>query len=308
MQVKIFLRRIGLRQYLSAFHAYGVDGRVLCLLDKEDYDNMKIFNKVHIRKIKVELAKIFMPKDKIYKSDMHEYRRETIKRIKAQEAAAIIIQKYFRRFAARKEVKLRLGLLLTQKNLEAMESALLAMGAWYTDREDIPSKQLVLRDTDDDVMASGNAKKTTADFLQNIRFPPIKTFGKRQDYLSTSGWGRRQPNGSWLPLLAAAPANTKTKPFTGDAHPTRIFSDRLSERGYDNRRLCAFHGHKTIKLEDTIEHREIAVQTVAPRTKKAAANFDELSLAGGSQVSTFSYHSDLKKNSVELNPLLDVLL
>lgn len=277
------------------------------MLDKEDFDNMKIYNKVHIRKIKVELAKIFVPKDKLYKSDIHEYRREIIKRMKAQEKAAIIIQKYFRRFSARKELNLRRGLQLTQKNLEAVESALTAMGAWYTDREDIPSKQLVLRDCHElvgGVDVNANVNSRSYELLQSVRFPPIKSFGKRQDYLSASGWGRRLPSGTWLPLVAAA----SDRCFQGDVHPTRVFSDRLHETGYDNRRICAFRGQQLVKLEDTIERREIAQQVATPKVRKLKeASVDDLSLAN-TNASTFSYHSDLKKNSVELNPLLDVLL
>jgi hypothetical protein len=319
-RVRLFLRRIGMKQYLVPFGAYGVDGKVLPLLDKEDFDNMKIFNKVHIRKIKVELAKIFQPKDKLYKSDMHEFRRETIKRIKAQEKAAVIIQKYFRRFAARREMNLRYGLLITQRNLEAMEAALLAMGAWYTDRPDIPSKQLIVHSSDDLVNEASSATtgnkeakkriKSSFEFLETIKFPPIKTFGQRQDYLSVNGWGRRDATGKWLPLVAA----TKHT-FKGDAHPTRLFTDRLHESGYDNRRLCKFKGQAPIKLEDSVEYRKM-VPVVQAANKKLntgkkdkGGSVDDLSVANGSMVSTFSYHSSMAHNaSVELNPCLDVLL
>ena len=44
-QVTLFLRRIGLKRFVDIFKAYGVDGKALLLLDPEDFENMKIFNK-----------------------------------------------------------------------------------------------------------------------------------------------------------------------------------------------------------------------------------------------------------------------
>jgi hypothetical protein len=52
-QVSLFLRRIGLKQYVIIFRNYGVDGRALILLDEEDFENLYITNRVHIRKIQV---------------------------------------------------------------------------------------------------------------------------------------------------------------------------------------------------------------------------------------------------------------
>jgi hypothetical protein len=52
-QVSLFLRRIGLKQYVTIFRNYGVDGRALILLDEEDFENLYITNRVHIRKIQV---------------------------------------------------------------------------------------------------------------------------------------------------------------------------------------------------------------------------------------------------------------
>ena len=47
-QVTLFLRRLGLKQYIQKFNEYGVIGRTLLLLDEEDYTNMEIINKIHI--------------------------------------------------------------------------------------------------------------------------------------------------------------------------------------------------------------------------------------------------------------------
>lgn len=53
LQVSLFLRRIGLKQYVQIFRNYNVNGKTLILLDEEDYENLYITNRVHIRKIQV---------------------------------------------------------------------------------------------------------------------------------------------------------------------------------------------------------------------------------------------------------------
>lgn len=58
-RVSLFLRRIGLKQYVKPLANYGVDGRSLALLDDEDFDNLEIWNRVHRRKIQYEVKRIF---------------------------------------------------------------------------------------------------------------------------------------------------------------------------------------------------------------------------------------------------------
>ena len=58
-RVSLFLRRLGLKQYVQVFYNYGVDGHTMILLDGEDYENLEVFNKVHIRKIQVEIMRIW---------------------------------------------------------------------------------------------------------------------------------------------------------------------------------------------------------------------------------------------------------
>ena len=48
----MFLRRIGLKAFTQQFWEYGVNGRALVLLDGEDYENMGVFSKISIKKIK----------------------------------------------------------------------------------------------------------------------------------------------------------------------------------------------------------------------------------------------------------------
>ena len=299
VQVRLFFRRIGLKQYLGSITSYDCDGRALCLLDKEDFDNMGITNKVHIRKIKVEIEKIYVPMERIHKSELHEYRRERIKRLKMTELAAIVIQKYFRRFSAQRELHLRRELRKTELGLLEVQAALKAMGTWYTERKDVPSNTYYIPDSDK--LAIGHVMSETQEkFLQSIKFPPIKTFGKRQDYLSTEGWGRRDTKGNWLPLIAA-----KQRGFLGDAHPTRVFTNKLADTGYDNRRLASFYGARKIRLEDSIKKRVVAVQKVPTHVETSK---DDDSLAPSVEPSVFSYHSENQQQIVELDPNLDVLL
>jgi hypothetical protein len=73
--VCLFFRRIGLSRYLKCIRDYGVDGRVLCNLDDEDYENMDIKNKIHIRKIKLELMRFYdFKRNRVLMSDAHAKR------------------------------------------------------------------------------------------------------------------------------------------------------------------------------------------------------------------------------------------
>lgn len=101
-QVVVFLRRIGLKQYANKFRDYYVDGYTFVLLDYEDYENMDILNRVHIRKIQVEIAKIFDVSTMTSGlGELHQLRRERIRKAKMFAAGATLIQAVFRGYRAR---------------------------------------------------------------------------------------------------------------------------------------------------------------------------------------------------------------
>jgi hypothetical protein len=219
------MRRIGLGQYLDTFRSYEVDGKALVLLDGEDYENLQITNRVHIRKIQVEIDKIWRSTVRHeVMSQAHAERRERIRRQKMFHAAAVLIQKNFRMYCAKNEVFMRRELRrIKQAELERLR-LIASRNKWYTELDDLPAKK----------QTSGYVEK------DGLRLPPIKNFGRHQDYLSVVGWGRRGDGtkGEWKPTpLAVADKN-----FLGDTALSSIFTDKLHVKGYDSKRLKRFQG------------------------------------------------------------------
>lgn len=91
-KVLVFLRRMGLKQYVKNFVEYEVDGRALVLLDDEDFDNMEIENKIHRKKIKLEVERIFTLKNAAAMARDHEIRRERIRKQKLFWLSALTLQ------------------------------------------------------------------------------------------------------------------------------------------------------------------------------------------------------------------------
>lgn len=222
-RVSIFLRRLGLKQYVQTMKDYGVDGNTLYLLDDEDFVNLEIHNRIHIRRIRVELDRIFTPTRPIIMSRDHETRREKIRRHKMFTAAAILVQTQFRRFKAQKDVTLMREVRRIRRAEARLQSKIKATDIWWTEHANLPSKKMA-------VLPSYSST--------GVRLPPIKTFGRRRDYLSYRGWGRRgnDLNGTWTP----SPAALIDPSFMGDSHPTLVFSEKLNQSGYDDKRRRIF--------------------------------------------------------------------
>lgn len=204
--------------------SYQVDGNALVLLDDEDYENMGILNRVAIRKIRVEIEKIFRPVRPIVMSEEHEARREKIRRHKMFMAAAVKIQTQFRRFRALQELKMRKEIRRLKKMEERMNKRIDKANVWWTESAAMLAKS-----------KSGTEIQLSS---TGIKLPPIKTFGRRRDFLSYRGWGHRGNDlkGTWTP----SPASILDKNFMGDTHPTLIFSEKLHTKGYDEKRLKVF--------------------------------------------------------------------
>lgn len=266
LQVSIFLRRIGLKQYVDTMKSYGVDGNALVLLDNEDFDNLGITNRLHIRKIRVEIDRIFDVKlqRKVVMSEAHEMRREKIRRQKMFHMAATKIQAQFRRYAAEKEV----ALLREMKRISIVEQfrqkIIEANSTWWTEKKTLPSRKF------SQLPSIGS---------NGVKLPPIKSFGRSRDHLSHRGWVHRVEtyqqykslqdinnsgtdydrfmfaqyrgdfevkssdlghrfggNPTWVPTLAA-----QLDPnFQGESTPSLIFSEKLYRSGYDAKRMDRF--------------------------------------------------------------------
>jgi hypothetical protein len=191
------------------------------LLDDEDYDNMSITNRLHIKKIRVEIDRIYTPHKKIVMGEEHLARREKIRRHKMFLAAAILIQRQFRRFAAKKQYSMLQEIERIKQAEIDLEERIRKSGFWWTEYKSLHSKK-------------SNAL-TTIISSSGLKLPPIKDFGRRRDFLSASGWGRRGDDlkGTWVPTQAAV----IDKSFMGDVHPTLIYTEKLRINGYDKRRM-----------------------------------------------------------------------
>lgn len=272
-QVSVFMRRIGLKQYLKNFDEYGVDGYTFVLLDYEDYENMDIFNRVHIRKIQVEIAKIYkMEGTGSNLREAHQARREKIRKSKMFSAGAVLIQSIFRGYRVRKEVALVREIERVRQAENHRLQLVIERGSWWMER-DLP-----------------------------VHLPPIKDYGRKRDHLTTQGWGHYEGNNfvHTFPELELkkkledakkvsmsqkiTKIATKKESFSSssfgagndnlpepplppitlkelkknvavmallnpddpaeDCHPTRIFTDRLARNGYDRRRKQKFKNEK----------------------------------------------------------------
>ena len=224
-RVSLFLRRIGLKQYVQIFRNYSVNGKALILLDEEDYENLYVLNRVHIRKIQVEIKRIYKATGPaLHISDDHAARREKIRRQKMYHAAAIMAQKHFRMFSAKCRVAVLREVQRIRQEEESTRIKILNSNIWYTDNEDLP-----VRKTE---VALGFVEK------DGLKLPPIKTFGRSRDFLSHQGWGRRGNTLSkeWTPTAAAV----MDKNFVGDSHFSKIYIDKLHINGYDEKRMEIF--------------------------------------------------------------------
>lgn len=172
-------------------------------------------NKVHRRKILVEIAKIYKPDKRVTISAAHQERRDGIRKKKLFHESAIKCQTYFRMYKAKKELYLLSELKRIAASKIKYAEELKKNGVWWTNRNDIPSKKMVITDNPFDTITS---------FL-----PPIKQFGRKRDHLTSVGWGKFQ-NGEYL-----------TSDGT-DAHPTQICTLRLLKSGYDKRRFAKLQG------------------------------------------------------------------
>jgi hypothetical protein len=187
----------------------------LVVLDLEDYGQMGILNKVHIKKITVELAKIYKFSEDDHNLDNKEHliRRERIRKAKMYSTSALTVQRYYRGYLTRRELRYAAEVERVTKFETERRAAMQRDSTWWMERH-VP-----------------------------YELPPIKTFGKRRDHLACKGWGRYE-NGKWIALKLEK---------HNDYHPTRVFTEKLHDTHYDERRANKFKGLKpTITM--AIEH------------------------------------------------------
>ena len=261
-EVVVFMRRIGLKQYIKGMYEYGIDGKTLTLLDDEDFENLNIFNKVHRRKIQVEIERRIGVVKKERVSEEHLMRKEKIRKIKLFNLAAAAIQGRYRIYLAKKEVWLRKEMIRLQRQRQEIEAEVAKNGVWWPNREDIPSKDMLLfsnlnlaqfyREKAEEEFRKGIVKpprpKQLLDVLRNTHdtaylLPAInmKEFGRRRVHMTASGgWGTFLPKLGFKSFDLSAGLNMQN--FAGQDNFTKQCSMRLKKKGHDKRRLRTFLG------------------------------------------------------------------
>lgn len=159
-------------------------------------------------------------------------RREDIRKVKLFNITSTKIQTQFRMYRARQELYMLRELKRLGIAEENMKGEIKRMGIWWTNRHDIPSKKLYMNEKGESV---------TGESISSL-LPPLKTFGRKRDHLTSIGWGRRDGWARWLGLSSSLEID--------DSHPTQFFTKKLFKKGYDNRRIQRYKGLTVQALYD----------------------------------------------------------
>eukprot|EP01041_Mallomonas_annulata_P002585 gene2585-5057_t len=205
-EVVLFLRRLGLKRYVTAVLKYGIDGSTLLVLEPEDYLIIGVESTIHVKKIMLALEQIYPSKARDLIGVPYYIRREKIRKHGMFEAASTCIQRHYRGYLGRKHaLYVRETVRLVVKS-KVRTDMITAGSEWYTDQ----------------IRKLGS----------NANLPvKRKVFGRYREHLSVQGYGSFKEEG-WV-------AATDT---VSDDNPTRKMTERLARSGYDDRRLRLFVG------------------------------------------------------------------
>lgn len=238
-QVCIFIRRLGYKQYAEDIKHFKVDGRTLLLLDTADFANINIKDIIHIRKIQVEIDKLWPPWLRESINSLHLVRREKLKRQNELEAATVVIQRVYRGHRGRidaeqtREVR-RVSALKKQFDHETAASSV-----WW------------LSTIEHQTHATYQAPKHPIGTFKpppEIKLPPLKVFGRKRTHFSCDGWGQHEGAKGWVPVQ---------DPNYTDQHITTQFTNNLKKTGYDRRRGELKESTRTLKFKKREPPKEI---------------------------------------------------
>jgi hypothetical protein len=278
--VKMFLRRIGLKRYALALYDYGIDGKALLLLDDEDYDNLNIFNKIHRVKIRVEIKKRYPVEFKERVSEEMTMRREAIRKFKLFTMASNHIQAVFRGYLARKVVWLKKELIRTAEFQAQLGKEIDHSGIWWTNREEIPTRRMVPYNSANPRAVVEIEKPETPGILDTLKggstqlkLPaiPLKLFGRKRDHKTTAGWGRLDAKHEFQNVDISAYLDHRgrgAENFTGTDNITRAYSLKLLKKGYDVRRANKAGSQDDLVFDGGDDDESTAVATTTTAKKE----------------------------------------
>ena len=204
---------------------YSIDGQLLLFFDVEDFGDIGIKNRVHIRRIKIELDKIYPESRREAISAIFKVKREKMRRFKQLEGAAIDIQRVYRGHSARTERRYlrEIERITLQERLQHERDT--KVGVWWL-QQSVP------------------------------RVPsPLKDFGRKRDHYTVKGWGRWVEN-EWQSL------NCDDEYL--DSNITRKLTETLEKNGYDRRRVGELTGVLALKLKADLKPKDWVPATPPP--------------------------------------------
>lgn len=214
----MFIRKLGYKQYAEDIINFKVDGRTLLLLDTQDFANINITDIIHIRKIQVEIDRLWPPWLRESINSLHLVRREKLKRQAELEAATITIQRVYRGHRGRidAEQAQEVRRVLAQK--KQFDHEISASAVWWL---------ATIEEQKHDTYQVPRQPVGTVAPPPEIKLPPLKVFGRKRTHLSCNGWGRFDKTSGWVPV---------EDPNYTDTHISTQFTDGLRRTGYDRRR------------------------------------------------------------------------
>lgn len=191
---------------------FNIDGQLLLFFDVDDFADIGIRNRIHIRRIKVELDKLYPESKREAISAIFKMKREKMRRFKELEAAAVDIQRLYRGYCARVERR------------------------YLTEIKRITRQQFLQHERDNKVGVWW--------LQQHVPLAPtsLKDFGRKRDHFTVKGWGRWVDN-EWKGL------NCDDEYLRSNI--TRKLTENLEKSGYDRRRDGQLKGVLALKLKNS---------------------------------------------------------
>lgn len=188
--VVVWVRRLGLKQYVKPLTDFNIYGKLLLCLDWEDFVDMGFNRSIEIKRVLLEYERLMNRVEPgfffDFKPDETELlRRGAIRQHHRMIRSAIYIQTAFRAKNAKDQIKKFKLFVKLEKDKQAREKQRLESQVWWGSR--LPDDMHKFKNHDVDNY--GRVSRAEADFS-------VKDFGWRRDYNSARGWGHWEL-GSW---------------------------------------------------------------------------------------------------------------
>lgn len=203
-RVILFFRRIGLKCYVPNVLKFNITGKVLLDIEEDDFQFVNIYNAVHIRKILVEMSRVYPMRNKVKSSTTvtaNQIRKEALERTNYYTTMIQRIQRNYRLYLHRKEQKLQYDLMVLREKALLSSRRVEESGTWWLE------------------------KRSSLPTIRKMKYTPVKELRRLEmkERLPPGAWGHRDTD-VWVPL---------------DAPNTSINQElnaKLERSGYNKRR------------------------------------------------------------------------